>query len=511
MSENYKFSSVSEMLTVNAERFPRKTYIFFNDEKISYRKACEETIRAANALAANGVGHGDMVAILISNSPEFIYAYFGIFMLGAVTVPINTFLSGREIAVILNDCGAKYIVTSEEFEKIIYTLKSEVKTIKHIFTFQDQSFASVNISRYSAVKDFTGPKVELDDLASLMYTSGTTGISKGVMLTHRNLLANTYGAKYKFNTTPKLRVVCILPLFHTYTLMTTILAPIEAGCSIILLATVKDMTKKRFKRQLIFLRPTFLFGVPQLFAAFAKMDANFLTRLLFPFNFCISGGAPLAAEIYRKFYKNFHMPVLEGYGLTETSPVVAFSPRYRPKAGSVGTPLYNMKVKIVDRDDNTLPVNTRGELCVQGPAVMKGYWNKPEETAQALKNGWLHTGDIASVDEEGYITIVDRIKDMIISKGMNVYPREVEDLLYKYPGVQLAAVIGLKLNADEVITAYLSVDTTYDEKGLRSFLKENLAVYKHPKNIIITDKIPITSSGKVAKQALKDMAYNGEI
>jgi long-chain acyl-CoA synthetase len=183
----------------------------------------------------------------------------------------------------------------------------------------------------------------------------------------------------------------------------------------------------------------------------------------------------------------------------------------RPKAGTIGTPLYNLEVKIADQDDNTLPPNTNGELCVKGPSVMKGYWNKPEETANALKNGWLHTGDIAFIDEEGYITIVDRIKDLIISKGMNVYPREIEELLYKYPGVQLAAVIGLKVKNDEVVMAYISVEDGYSEKGLREYLKENLAAYKHPKNIIVTDKIPVTSSGKIAKQTLKEMAYKGEI
>jgi long-chain acyl-CoA synthetase len=216
-------------------------------------------------------------------------------------------------------------------------------------------------------------------------------------------------------------------------------------------------------------------------------------------------------EISNKFYANYGKPVLEGYGLTEASPVVSFNPRYRPKATTIGTRFFNVEVKIVDENDNILPINTNGELCVKGPTVMKGYWNKPEETENALKNGWLYTGDIGFVDEEGYLSIVDRIKDMIISKGMNIYPREVEDVLYKYPGVHLAAVIGVKTGIDEVVTAYISVDETYNEKWIRRFLKENLAAYKHPKHIIVTDKIPMTSSGKIAKQTLKEMADKGEI
>jgi long-chain acyl-CoA synthetase len=509
--ENFEFSSVSQLLTKNLERFPRKTYIFFNKERISYRKTCEEAVRVANALAANGAKQGDRAAILISNSPEFLYAYFGAALLGVITVPINTFLSGREVAVNLNDCEARFFITTEEFEKAVYIVKSEVRSLEHIFTFKDVEFTSINISHYSTVKDYTEPVITLDDLASLVYTSGTTGASKGVMLTHRNLIANAYGFKYKLNTTPEHRILTILPLFHAYTFMTCILGPLEGGCSIILLANVNDAKKKSFKRQLLFLRPTILLGVPQLFAAFARMETNFITKLLFPFRYCVSGGAPLAQEICNKFYSNFGIPLLEGYGLTEASPVVSFNPRYRSKAGTAGTPFLYVEVKVVDENDNTLPINTKGELCIRGETVMKGYWNKPEETAQALKNGWLHTADAAFIDEEGYIVIVDRIKDMIISKGMNVYPREIEDILYKYPGIQLAAVIGIKVKNDETAAAYITVDETYNEGGVKEYLKENLAAYKLPKQIIITDEIPLTSSGKIAKQTLKELVNKGKI
>jgi long-chain acyl-CoA synthetase len=509
--EKYEFSNVNELFVKNACRYPKKTYIFFYNEKISYQKTYEEAVRTANALAANGVKQGDRVAILISNTPEFLYAYFGAVMLGTVTVPINTFLSGREVSVNLNDCEAEYLISSTEFEKVVATVKNEVKTIKQAFSFGTTEFGGVDILKYSAVKDFSDPIIDAEDIATLLYTSGTTGVPKGVMLTHSNLLANVYGFKVKLNTRRSDRFVALLPLFHAYAFMTCILGPLESGCSIILLASVKDMAKKQFKKQLLLLRPTVLLGVPQLYAALAKVDTNWLTKLLFPFHLCVSGGAPLAMEILNKFYQNYAKSVIEGYGLSEASPIVSFSPKYRPKARTIGTPLYNLEVKIVDENDNTLPINTNGELCIKGPSIMKGYWNKPEETEKALKDGWLHTGDIGYIDEEGYIAIVDRIKDLIISKGMNVYPREIEELLYKYPGVQLAAVIGLTVKNDEVVTAYISVDETYDESGLRDYLKENLAAYKHPKNIIVTDKIPITSSGKIAKQTIKEMAYRGEI
>jgi long-chain acyl-CoA synthetase len=424
---------------------------------------------------------------------------------------VNTFLSGREVAVNLNDCEAKYIISSTEYEKVLATVQDEVKSMEAAFSYGATDFGGIDILKYSTAKNFNDPGISSEDLATLLYTSGTTGVPKGVMLTHSNLIGNVYGFKVKLSTRHDDRFVALLPLFHAYAFMTCILGPLESGCSIILLASVKDAAKKQFKKQLVFLRPTVLLGIPQLYAALAKAEPSWLAKRLFPFHLCVSGGAPLAMEILNKFYQSYGKSVIEGYGLSEASPIVAFNPKMRPKAGTIGTHLYNLEVKIVDQDDNTLPINTNGELCVRGPSVMKGYWNKPEETAQALKNGWLHTGDIAFIDEENYITIVDRIKDMIISKGLNVYPREVEELLYKYPGVQLAAVIGLVTKNDEVVTAYISVDETYDEKGLRDYLKENLAAYKHPKNIIVSDKIPMTSSGKVAKQTLKEMAYKGEI
>jgi long-chain acyl-CoA synthetase len=415
------------------------------------------------------------------------------------------------VSVNLNDCGVKFLISSTEFEKVVSVVKDEVKSLKKTFSFGETDFNSIDILKYSSLKDFEDSEISPEDLATLLYTSGTTGVPKGVMLTHDNLIANVYGFKVKLSTRHKDRFVALLPLFHAYAFMTCILGPLESGCSIILLSSVKDMAKKQFKKQLVLLRPSVLLGIPQLYTALAKIETTWLTRKLFPFYLCVSGGAPLAMEILNKFYQSYGKAVVEGYGLSEASPIVSFNPRNRPKAGTIGTQLHNLEVKVVDQDDNTLPINTNGELCVKGPSVMKGYWNKPEETAQALKDGWLHTGDIAFIDEEGYIVIVDRIKDLIISKGLNVYPREIEELLYKYPGIQLAAVIGIKVKNDEVVTAYISVDETYDEKDLRDYLKENLAAYKHPKNIIVSDKIPMTSSGKIAKQTLKEMAYKGGI
>jgi long-chain acyl-CoA synthetase len=508
------FTNVTELLFKNAQRYPRKTFIFFNKLKYNYIEATREAKRVAVALVANGVVKGDRVALLLNNSPEYIFAYFCFVSVGAIVVPLKTFLTAREIALNLNDCTASHIVTSEAFEGVINTTKTTIDSLKKIFTFGKTSFDSVDILETVSC-DYEPETPELDSIVSLIYTSGTTGVPKGVMLTHKNLLANVLSYKLELRTRHNDRIVSLLPLFHSYAFMACILGPLESGCSIILLETVKDVAKKQYRYQVLFLRPSLIMGVPQLYSAMAKMKVSFLTRLFYPFRLHVSGGESLPVVTIEKFQKNFRMPVIEGYGLSEASPIVCFNPQNKPKPGSVGKPLYGIKISIKDENDNPLPKNSVGELCVQADSVMKGYWNRPEETAVTLKNGWLHTGDLAYIDDEDYVIIVDRIKDLITSKGMNVYPKEVEDIIYKFPGVLLVAVVSLpnKSNEEDVITAYLKVENeaTFALEELKEFLKENLASFKIPRMYIVINEMPLTGSGKVAKRLLKNMALNGEI
>ncbi len=275
------------------------------------------------------------------------------------------------------------------------------------------------------------------------------------------------------------------------------------------------MKKESFKKILIFQRPTIMLGVPQIYSVMAKSPMpKWFIKLLYPIKIHISGGAALPAEIFDQFKKKFGINVIEGYGLSEASPVVALNPLNKQKQGTVGVTLPNVQAKVIGPDETELPKGQVGELIIKGPNVMQGYWHMPQATDDAIKNGWLFTGDFATMDEEGYISIVDRKKDLIIVKGMNVYPREVEEVIYKFPGVDAVAVIGIpSIEHGEIIAAYIQAkeNETINEKDLRNYLAKHLANFKLPRIIKITEDIPLTATGKVLKRELKELVKNGKI
>jgi long-chain acyl-CoA synthetase len=475
----------------------------------------EKIVHTAKTLSKNGVKKGNRVVVLMGNSPEYLFAYFGVVMLGAVVVPVNTFLTERELAINMNDCEAEYMITSKNFAKLVSGLQNRVNTLKVIFTYEDAPFDSINING----NDVSGVEITSypgrEDVAALLYTSGTTGKPKGVILTHYNLLCNAYDYTVVLQARPvKERIVCILPLFHSYTFMTCIVGPLVSGGSVLMFESVMDATKSAFKNALILRRPTVMIGVPQVYSAMSKKKSSFIQRLFYPFRVTVSGGASLPRDTVNAFYKNYGKYVIEGYGISEASPVVSFNPLDRPKVGTIGVPFPSVKVKIVDENDNETPQGQPGELCVQGGSVMRGYWNQPVETEKALRGGWLHTGDVATVDEEGYYTIVDRIKDMIIVKGMNVYPREIEELLYLYNGVKDAAVIGVPdTDGSDIVIAYITADPdeNINEQELKDYTRKNLAAFKVPKTFIIIDNLPVTPMGKILKRELREKVLKGEI
>ncbi len=425
------FKNLSELISINANLYPKKKYIFFKDKTYTYKEAEDAVAHTAQVLSENGVKKGDRVGILLGNSPEYIFAYFAVVRIGAVGVPLNVFLKEREISLNLNDCGAEYIITSALFSKVVAPLPELIPSLKKIFTYGEAPFKSVDTYSFKTKEAPVKTEVTRSDLAVLIYTSGTTGQPKGVMLTHNNLLENAYTFVLAIKTVHKDRYVALLPMFHSYAFMCCVIGPLVSGGSIVILESILDATKSDYKKMLLLKRPTVMLGVPQLYSAMARMKVSWIQRLLYPFRLSASGGAPLPVETINNFKRNFGKPVIEGYGLSEASPIVAFNPMDKQKPGTIGKALPGIEVRIADDDDNTLGVNQVGELCVRGDNVMQGYWNQPGETAKALKNGWLHTGDVATIDEEGYITIVDRIKDLILVKGMNVYPREIEELLYQ--------------------------------------------------------------------------------
>ncbi len=511
--------NIGNILTEMAAARGRKKYIFFKDTKFTYSQAEKICNKLSRALLTTGLKKGDRVALMLENSPYFIFSLFAIVKAGGVAVPVNTFLKEREVAYILENCEAEIIISSEKYKSVIKGAAEECDTLKTIFAFGPgaSEWGAKDLLAYSGPMSDKPLDIPIDhsDLAVIIYTSGTTGEPKGAMLSHGNLITMCAMANDTYSMNAKDRFLLFLPMFHIYSLEVTIIFPTFLGASIIVLESVMDLKKKNFKSILIFKRPTVMVAVPSVYAALVKADMpKWFIKLLYPVKIHLSSGSGLPVEVFNAFKKKFGTGLLEGYGLSEASPVVAGNSIESPKAGSVGKPLKGVSVRIVDGDDMEVPRGTVGEIIVSGSNIMRGYWKKPKDTADVLKNGWFFTGDLGYMDEDGNISIVDRKKDLILVKGMNVYPREVEELVYKVPGVEAAAVIGIPdSEGDEVIVAYVkkAPDSEATEKSIKQYLKENLANFKIPKHIYFSEELPLTTIGKVLKRKLKEMIMNGQI
>ncbi|ADR36389.1 AMP-dependent synthetase and ligase [Oceanithermus profundus DSM 14977] len=515
-----------------AERQPRSTAIVFLGSRISYRRLWNEARRFAGALAASGVEPGDRVALMLPNSPQFVVAFYGALLAGATVVNVNPMYTARELAHQLGDSGARALVLLDllwpRFEEIQdeFALKAVVRTgIQDYLPFPKNRLFPLKARREGTWPERLGgtpwkaflrngresapPPREprLDDLALLQYTGGTTGTPKGAMLTHRNLASNAHQVKAWI---PDFReggevILGVIPFFHVYGMTVAMNLAVVGGARLVLLPRWDTkLTLETIQRE----RPTLFPGVPTMYVAINTSPLTPRYRLG-SIRACISGSAPLPVEVAQTFEKITGAKLVEGYGLTESSPVTHANPIYgRRKKGAIGLPLPGVEARIVDPDGQPLPPGEVGELVVKGPNVMKGYWNRPEETAQTLKDGWLFTGDVARMDEEGYFYIVDRKKDMIIAGGYNIYPREVEEVLYQHPAVKEAAVVGVPdAYRGETVKAFVVLKEGYEgqvsEEELKQFAKERLAAYKVPKLWEFRDDLPKTAVGKILRRMLK--------
>jgi len=501
---NYK--NIGDMFLTVTKLKGAKKYLFFEDRVYKFSQTRDLVIKYANALKERGLKKGDRVGVLLENSPEFIFSIFAIFLNGAIAVPINTFLKDEEINYILNNCEAKFLISSDSFWEEIKDLK--VPSLVDKFSFQNGNLTNLSEIAERQNLDFDIPEMGLDDVAILIYTSGTTGNPKGAMLTHMNLLSDVDACNKAFKIKNNDRFLLFLPMFHSYAFTTCIMLPTFVGCSIIILKSVMELKKKSFKNILLFKRPTFFLGVPQVYTALSRAKLpNWFIKFLYPVKIHVSGGAPLPEEILKEFEAKFKRPIIEGYGLSEASPVVAVNRLEEQRPYSVGPALSGIEVKVVDDNEEEVPIGEVGELIVKGPNVMKGYWGLPEVTKMSIKNGWLFTGDMAKIDKDGFIYIVDRKKDLIIVKGINLYPREIEELLYTVEGVEAAAVIGIPdKSSGEVPVAYIlpKEGATLNPSAIKEYLKEHLANFKVPRHIYIVDELPLTATGKVLKRKLKE-------
>jgi len=436
-----------------------------------------------------GVKSGENVGLYCKNSPDFIYAYFAVISMGAVVVPINGSLTPKEIEYIATDAGMAHIITMQKLE-----LKDQFKQLVI-------SEYAPKLDSFELRESLVASEVDENDVAVIIYTSGTTGHPKGAMLTHKNLVSNAKGIVKALEITSDDKILCVLPMFHSFAWTTTVLSALYTGGTTVIL---EAFNPKEVLRTIRDEKVTIVCGVPTMYNYYLSLGSSEAFESMRVF---VSGGASIPVEIIESFKAKFDISIIEGYGLSEASPVVTVNPLNEVRVGSIGLPLEDVEVKIVNAEKVELPSGEIGELAVKGPNVMKGYYNLPEVTDKTVVDNWLFTGDMARVDDDGYVYIVDRLKDIVIVSGMNVYPREIEEIIYKYQDIVEATVIGAPDKVrGEVTVAFIATkdNESFDIKGFKEFLREHLANFKLPKKIIMMEELPKNATGKIMKKVLRE-------
>jgi long-chain acyl-CoA synthetase len=524
-----------ELLRKTTNLYSRQTAIIFYGRKITYKELNELTDRFATALYSLGVRKGDRVGLFMPNIPQFVIAYYGALKTGAIVTAVSPLCKEREVQFQINNSEAETMVVLDLFYPLVRKvwrktpLRRVIVTRMKTFMPGAKGFLgsllgkipSVKVKREPDVYFFNElikeyppnpPTVKIDpreDLAALQYTGGTTGTPKGAMLTHYNLVSNAVMCFAWLRGTPAKEIVLtVLPLFHIYGMTTSMNCPIYMAATMVMLPRfdIKEVLKaiERY-------RVTIFCGVPTMYAvlvSYPEIDRYDLTSI----KFCISGAAPLPVEVQKRFMKKTGGILVEGYGLTESSPVTHCNPldptMKTVKIGSIGLPWPDTEAKIVDlKRGRQLPPGKKGELVVKGPQVMKGYWKMPKETAAVLKDGWLYTGDVGTMDEDGYFYITDRKKDLIKYKGYSVYPREIEEVLYEHSAVELCAVIGKPDPvAGEIPKAFvvLKKGAKASEKEIIEFVKKRVAAYKVVREVEFRKDLPKSLVGKVLRRKLRE-------
>jgi long-chain acyl-CoA synthetase len=516
-----KHESLYDFLESAVIRFGERPAFTFYGNVWSYRDTKIIVDRLASALQRQGFKKGDRIAIMLPNCPHYIFTLFAIFRLGGIAVQINPMYVEREIEFVLEDSGAKFMVALDAFYP-------RIKKVQHNVSLKDTIVVSFGTERPELFEgdhyfeEVLQGEIEIhdvaidphEDVAVLQYTGGTTGVPKGVMLTHYNLLANfNQVSDFIYNTCENIpdsfKILTVLPMFHVYGLSSVALCGIREGANQIILPRfdVKEVIET-IKRE----KPFIFAGVPTMYFALNAQPELLKECGLDQLWYVGSGGAPLPVEQAKTFEKITGATLRDGYGLSEAAPTVAFNPPFIPrKFGSIGIPVQSTTLRIVRETEAgeivDVPIGEAGELLVNGPQVMKGYWNRPKDTEEVLKDGWLFTGDIASMDEDGYFYILDRKKDMIIASGYNVYPREIEEVLYQLEGIEEVIVIGVPDDyRGETVKAFVKLKSgsSLSVVEILQFAKDNLAPYKAPKEIEILDELPKSSVGKLLRRVLQD-------
>ncbi len=501
-------NNLRELLDQRAAATPEKVFLFSESDgrRFTYSEFDSAVNRAVSMLVAHGIGKDEVVSLLMPNSVEYIVAYFACWNIGAVAGPVNSLLKENEIAFVLNNSETRAMLVHSEFQERIEKIRSELPQLQSVITFDDEREATREFAKESEESwlDGRAPSLGKDDDAIIIYTSGTTGKPKGCLLTHGNVIANARQISEWLNFTDQDRLLTIMPLFHMNAVSVTTMSALYAGGSTVI---SPRFSASQFWKIISGYRVTSFGSVAtmlsMLLSKYPEGVPEGLTTDQLRFAMC--GSAPVPAEVIKNFEETFNCPVVEGYGLSESTCRSTFNPpdeRRRP--GSCGLPIGN-EMKVFDDDDRELADGQLGEIVLRGENILKGYYKNPEATATAFRNGWFHTGDVGYRDQDGYFFIVDRKSDMIIRGGENIYPREIDEVLYQHPAVAAAATIGIpdQLYGEEVAAFVVMKDgSKVSEEELISYCSEKLADYKCPKSIRIVKDIPKGPTGKLLKREL---------
>jgi long-chain acyl-CoA synthetase len=505
--------NLASLLEQSTARDPGKVAVMMDDYRLRYAELNGAANKIANALVQMGVQPGDKVAIMLPNTPHFPICYYGILKAGATVVPLNVLFKQNEVTYHLEDSDAVVIIVWEGFAGEASLGFSKAENCQHLIVVQapgsTQPLPAGALSFNQLLADnqpvFDTVQTMPDDTAVILYTSGTTGRPKGAELSHFNMFFNAMvSATRLIDIKPSDIGLAVLPLFHSFGQTCVMNTCLFAGAAITMLPRFEPTKALEvLSRDKV----TLFAGVPTMYFYLLnhpEADQYDLSSL----RFCLSGGAAMPVEVMHAFNKKYNVTILEGYGLSETSPVASFNHLDRePKAGSIGTPIWGVEMRVVDPEGTPAPSGELGEIVIRGHNVMKGYYKRPEATAESIRGGWFYTGDLARIDEQGYFFIVDRVKDMIIRGGFNVYPREIEEVLYGHPAIAEAAVIGVPNEAmGEEIKAVVALKPgeSATAQEIIDYCADRLAAYKYPRVVEFHDSLPKTATGKILKRELKE-------
>jgi len=506
MTTDTAMENIPALLRRTAAERAAEPAILLPERSLSFGEIDAATDALAGALAVRGIAKGDRIALYCPNSEAFAICYFGIIKAGAVVVPINLLLNPREVRYILADAGVKGLLYFHALAEAVSQFRDAVSSpglcvaISGAATSDEQLDALLAERAPGATPAFD----PAEELAAILYTSGTTGHPKGAMLTHRNLLSNAHSVTSALQLRPgNDRLLLVLPMFHSFAATVGMLTPLLHGLAFAPLAKFDPV---QVSEAIVRFGATIFLGVPSMYNLLLRLSDRQVEQWR-TVRFCVSGGAAMPVEVMRRFEARFGVPVLEGDGPTECSPVTCVNPLDgERKPGSVGLSIKDVDIAIFDDGGARLPCGMIGEICVRGPNVMKGYWNQPDATAESFFGEWLRTGDLGYKDGDGYLFIVDRKKEMIIVNGMNVYPRIIEEVLHRYPGLAEAAVVGEPHELHgEIPVAYVVAlpGATLDGAEIRAFCRDRLGRHEVPRKVVVRGPLPRNAAGKLLKRELR--------